>query len=155
MWRGGKPERSGIIWWNIRDGWPILSDAVTDYYNSKKLAFYFLKNVQHDVCVFMNDAKEGKYPLVAVNDTRQSSDGSVEVTDVATGKLIYKGDFSIDANGRTLIASLPEKAGQGIMLIRYRVNGELYANHYLYGHPPFKLDEYKKLLKKTNIYAIK
>jgi len=155
MWRGNKPERSGIIWWNIRDGWPILSDAVTDYYNSKKLAFYFLKNVQHDVCVFINDAKDGKYPLVAVNDTRQLSNGSVEVKDVATGKLIYKGDFSIDANGRTLIASLPERNGQGIMLIRYKIDGKNYANHYLYGNPPFKLDEYERLLKETNIYAIK
>ncbi len=155
MWRGDKPERSGIIWWNIRDGWPILSDAVTDYYNSKKLAFYFLKNVQQDVCVLINDAKDGKYPLVAVNDTRQPSNGSVEVTDVATGKLIYKGDFSIGANGRTLIASLSERDGQGIMLIKYKIDGKSYANHYLYGKPPFKLDEYKRLLKKTNIYAIK
>ncbi len=155
MWRGDKPERSGIIWWNIRDGWPILSDAVADYYNSKKLAFYFLKNVQQDVCVLINDAKDGRYPLVAVSDTRQPSNGSVEVMDVATGKLIYKGNFSIGANGRTLIASLSERDGQGIMLIKYKIDGRSYANHYLYGKPPFKLDEYKRLLKKTNIYAIK
>src|SRR5690606_21977057 len=30
FWRGDKPGRSGIIWWNVRDGWPILSDAVVD-----------------------------------------------------------------------------------------------------------------------------
>lgn len=154
-WRGDKPERSGIIWWNIRDGWPILSDAVTDYYNSKKLAFYFLKNVQHDVCVLINDAKIGSHPLVAVNDTRLPSKGSVEVKDVETGKVLYHGDFSVDANGRTLIASLPEREGQGIMLISYNINNKEFTNHYLYGNPPFKLDDYKKLLKKTNIYAIK
>ena len=38
MWRGRKFERTGIIWWNVRDGWPIVSDAVVDYYGSKKLA---------------------------------------------------------------------------------------------------------------------
>lgn len=155
MWRGAKPERSGIIWWNIRDGWPILSDAVTDYYNSEKLAFYFLKNVQENVCVLVNDAKDGKYLLVAVNDTRKPSKGSVEITDVTTGKSIYKGNFSINANGRTLITSLPEMQGQGILFIRCEIDGKDYSNHYLYGNPPFKLDEYKKLLKKTKIYAIK
>lgn len=155
MFRGGKPERSGIIWWNIRDGWPILSDAVTDYYNSKKLAYYFLKNVQENVCVFINDVKDGKHPLVAVNDTRQPYKGNVEITDVASGNSIFKGDFLVNANGRTLITTLPEMQGQGIMLIRYIVNGKEYFNHYLYGQPPFKLDEYRTLLKKTNIYAIK
>ena len=155
MWRGDRPERSGIIWWNIRDGWPVLSDAVTDYYNSKKLAFFFLKNVQQDVCVFINDAKDGKYPLVAVNDTRKPSNGNVEVTDVATGKLLYNGDFSVDANGKALIASLPQRDGQGIILIRYKIDGKNYANHYLYGSPPFRLNQYRELLKKTKIYAIK
>ncbi len=155
MWRGDKPERSGIIWWNIRDGWPVLSDAVTDYYNSKKLAFYFLKNVQQNVCVFINDAQDGKYPLVAVNDTREPSKGSVEVTDVATGKNIYKSNFSVEANGRTLISSLPEMGGQGMLLIRCKIDGKDYSNHYLYGKPPFKLNEYKELLKKTKIYAVK
>lgn len=152
MWRGDKPDRSGIIWWNIRDGWPILSDAVTDYYNSKKLAFYFLKNVQENVCVFINDSKNGQHPLVVVNDTRQSSKGSVEVTDVATGKSIYKGDFSVHANGKTLIAGLPAMKGQGMMLIRCKIDGKDYKNHYLYGEPPFKLDMYNDLLNKVNIY---
>nr|WP_320059104.1 sugar-binding domain-containing protein [uncultured Bacteroides sp.] len=155
MWRGDKPKRSGIIWWNIRDGWPILSDAVTDYYHSKKLAYYFLKNVQANVCVFINDAKDGKYPLVVVNDTRQPSKGSVDVMDVATGNLIYKGIFSVEANGRVLISSLPEMRGQGMLLIKCKIDGKDFSNHYLYGEPPFKLEEYKWLLKKTNIYAVK
>lgn len=155
MWRGDKPERSGIIWWNIRDGWPILSDAVVDYYNSKKLAYYFIQNVQHNACVFINDAQDNMHPLVAVNDTRQPAEGSVEVIDVASGDRIYKGSFSIEANGRTLIDTLPERDGQGILLIKYSIDGKEHANHYLYGKPPFKLNEYKELLRKTNIYPLK
>lgn len=155
MWRGDKPNRSGIIWWNIRDGWPILSDAVTDYYNSKKLAFYFLKNVQENVCVFINDAKNGKHPLVAINDTRQSSKGSVEVRDVATGNLVYKGDFTVEANGKAEIEALPVMKGQGMLLISCKIDGKDYKNHYLYGEPPFKLDMYNDLLGKANIYVIK
>ncbi len=155
MWRGGKPERSGIIWWNIRDGWPILSDAVVDYYNSKKLAYFFIQNVQHNACVFINDPRDNMHPLVAVNDTRQPAEGSVEVIDVASGDRIYEGSFSIEANGRTLIDTLPERDGQGILLIKYTIDGKEYANHYLYGKPPFKLNEYKELLRGTNIYSLK
>ncbi len=153
-WRGDKPERSGIIWWNIRDGWPILSDAVTDYYNSKKLAFHFLKNVQENVCVFINDADGGKHPLVAVNDTRKASGGHVVVTDIATGKTWSEGDFTVPANGKSVIASLPAQEGQGMLLIRCEIDGNAYTNHYLYGEPPFNLDSYYELLKKTNTYAI-
>ncbi|WP_353196090.1 sugar-binding domain-containing protein [Parapedobacter defluvii] len=153
-WRGDKPERSGIIWWNIRDGWPILSDAVTDYYNSKKLAFHFLKNVQENVCVFINDAKAGKHPLVAVNDTRKDSGGYVTVTDIASGKTLYQGDFTVPANGKSVISELPALQGQGMLLIRCEIDGKPYTNHYLYGEPPFNLDTYYELLGKTNIYAI-
>lgn len=155
MWRGDKPNRSGIIWWNVRDGWPVLSDAIVDYYNSKKLAFHFLKTVHEDVCVFMNDAKDGSYPLIVVNDTRRPSKGNVTVTDIATGKEIYKGSFTIDANDRVLIAKIPKMSGQGILLINYDAEGKKLANHYLYGEPPFKLNDYKSWLKKTNIYSFK
>jgi beta-mannosidase len=95
------------------------------------------------------------HPLVAVNDTRQPAEGSVEVIDVASGDRIYKGNFSIEANGRTLIDTLPERDGQGILLIKYTIDGKEYANHYLYGKPPFKLNEYKELLRGTNIYSLK
>lgn len=152
MWRADKGQRSGIIWWNIRDGWPILSDAVVDYYNHKKLAFYFLKNVQHDVCVMMNDAMQGQHPLVVVNDTQKDATGKVTVTDVTRNERIYQGDFQVEANGKTAIAGIAAKAGQGMFLIQYEINGEKYANHYLYGQPPFDLNTYNDLLKKTKIY---
>ena len=151
-WRGGKFDKAGIIWWNIRDGWPIISDAVVDYYNSKKLAYHFIKNVQHNVCVFLNDAIDGSYPLIAVNDTRKPVSGKVSVTDVQSGKLLYEGDFVVDVNGKSLIANIAGIKGQGLLLIRYDVNGKSRSNHYLYGQPPFKLNEYKKLLQKTGIY---
>ncbi|MEA5127532.1 MAG: glycoside hydrolase family 2 TIM barrel-domain containing protein [Proteiniphilum sp.] len=154
MWRGDKPNRSGIIWWNIRDGWPVLSDAIVDYYNSKKLAFHFLKTVHEDVCVFINDAKEGAHTLVVTNDTRKPSKGDVVISDVMTGKEIYKGTFDSKANGRLQIAELPKMKGQGILLIRYTVDGKELSNHYLYGEPPFNLNDYKTWLEKTDIYDI-
>lgn len=155
MWRGNKFNKTGIIWWNLRDGWPLISDAIVDYYNSKKMAYYYIRNVQKDICIFMNDAKDGNHPLVAVNDTRHASEGEVKVTDVASGKQIFEGKFYVPANGRVQISSLPKQKGQGILLIRYKVGNQEFTNHYLYGDPPFKLKEYKQLLQKTNLYTVK
>ena len=90
-WRAAKFARSGIIWWNLRDGWPIISDAVVDYYNSRKLAFYFLKNVQQNVCLVINDPVDGRYPLVAVNDTLEPAQGAVTVNDLASGRELFAG----------------------------------------------------------------
>jgi len=156
MWRGKKfDNKTGIIWWNLRDGWPLISDAVVDYYNSKKMAYYFIRNVQKDVCILMNDAQNGAYPLIGVNDTRNMAQGEVCVTDIASGETVFKDKFKIAANDKTEIARIPEKQGQGILLIRYKTGKQDLTNHYLYGRPPFKLEYYKKLLKQTEIYNIK
>ena len=154
FWRAGKFERSGIIWWNLRDGWPILSDAVVDYYNSRKLAFYFLKNVQPTVCLLVSDPVDGRYPLVAVNDSLEPAQGSVRVTELASGRELYSGRYSVPANGRQTVAELPRQEGQGMLLIRYEHAGEARANHYLYGDPPFDLKAYLRLLGQTGIYPM-
>ena len=156
MWRGNKFDgKTGIIWWNVRDGWPIISDAVADYYNSPKLAYRFISNVQSNVCVLINDPVEGKYPLRAVNDTRRPVSGHVVVTDVATGRQLYEGDYSVGANGKSEVAQLPVMEGQGILQIRYETEEGVRQNHYLYGKAPFDLGEYRKLLSKTGIYPVK
>ncbi len=152
FWRGDKPGRSGIIWWNVRDGWPILSDAIVDYYYSKKLAYQFIKNVQHDVCVFLNDARDGLHPLQVSNDTRQTATGTVHVTDVATGRQLAEHSFEVPANGKVHVGNVAQMRGQGILLIEYTVNGQAFKNHYTYGEPPFRLATYQELLKKTGIY---
>jgi len=41
--RMGKWRRTGIPWWNIRDGLPLISDAIVDYYNRPKLAYSSIK----------------------------------------------------------------------------------------------------------------
>lgn len=39
-----KPYTSGVIWWNMQDGWPQMSDAVIDYFFEKNLHFTTLKS---------------------------------------------------------------------------------------------------------------
>ena len=149
--RGAKFDRTGIIWWNVRDGWPIVSDAIVDYYNSKKLAYHYLWNAQRTVCVLINDEEDGVLPLRAVNDSFVPAEGKVKVTDVETGKTVFKGDFSVGSNARAEIAGLPVPQGQGVLLIEYETGGRKYRNHYLYGTPPFDFAKYKTWMSKAGI----
>ena len=64
LWRMDKFNKTGIIWWNLRDGWPLISDAVVDYYNSKKLAYYYIRQVQKNACVMVGEILEKQYSLL-------------------------------------------------------------------------------------------
>lgn len=151
FWRAGKFDRTGIIWWNLRDGWPIISDAVVDYYNSKKLAYYYIQQVQKDVCVLISDAKNGKHSVIAVNDTQEEKSGKVIVKDADTGEILFSAPFNIPVNGKTVIGNIPEIKVQTMWLIEYTVGDEKQTNHYLSGTAPFKLVDYLRWYQKLNI----
>ena len=151
LWRMDKFHKTGIIWWNLRDGWPIISDAVVDYYNSKKLAYYYIKQVQHNACVMVGDAKEGKHPVVAVNDTREAKKGAVIIRDADSEEILFSGSFDIPVNGKSVVGYIPETEKQGMFLIEYSIDKDKYTNHYLAGKAPFNLNDYQRWYQKLNI----
>lgn len=152
LWRMAKFNKTGIIWWNLRDGWPILSDAVVDYYNSKKMAYFYIKQVQYDACVMIGDAVDGKHQVIAVNDTRSEKSGNVTVRNADSGETLFSANFNIPANGRTLIGYIPLKEKvQSMWLIDYSIGDSKYSNHYLAGKAPFKLQDYQRWFAKLNI----
>jgi len=151
LWRMDKFNKTGIIWWNLRDGWPIISDAVVDYYNSKKLAYYYIKQVQPDACVMIGDAKDGLHRIMAVNDTREVRSGRVTVKDIGNGKILFSGTFKIPKNGKTCIGSIPEEQKQSVWLIDYTMGSEKFKNHYLSGNAPFNLQQYMSWSEIMNI----
>ncbi len=150
LWRMDKFHKTGIIWWNLRDGWPIISDAVVDYYNSRKMAYYYIRQVQHDVCVMIGDDSEGLHPVVAVNDTREEKSGVVTVRDADNGKILFSGSYKIPVNGKTLVGYIPEENRQAMWLIDYTVGDTHFENHYLAGKAPFNLTDYLRWAEKIN-----
>ena len=155
MWRGQKfSPKTGIIWWNVKDGWPDISDAVVDYYFNKKLAYYYLLNVQRTVICLMMDSRGEGFPLVAVNDGRLPVRGSVKVSDVESGKVVFSSSFEVAGNGKTDIALIPDGGAQGVYLIEYKVDGRKFKNHYLYGKAPFNVGDYRRWMEKAAIYDL-
>jgi beta-mannosidase len=150
--RVGRPIKTGIIWWNLLDGWPQMSDAVVDYYYEKKLAYYYIKRSQAPFAIIADEMHDWGLPLFACNDTLEEKRGHYKVKDAASGEILNEGDFVAPANASTRIASLPLFFSDKRMLIfEWNIGGEVGINHYQCGYPPFTLGEYTELLKKYRL----
>ncbi len=144
--RSAKWERTGILWWNLRDGWPEISDAVVDYYGGRKLAYEVIKRVQADVCAICGEAEEGRHPLIIVNDTLAEAQGRLKVTEADGGKILFDQDYRVEANGRLPAGSIPPAGQAAMWLLEWTANGQSFRNHYLAGPRPFRLDDFKRWL---------
>ena len=131
-------KKNGLIWWNVRDGWPQISDAVVDYYGGKKRAYYAIKAVQHNQLVVVRD----DHDVVAVNDTLKPVKGTVKITDKATGKVVFEKTYDVPANKAVKLGEVAF-AGQGLLTIDYEQGGEKLKNWFLYGDIPFKFADVK------------
>jgi len=116
--RIGKWRRSGIIWWNLIDGWPQISDAVVDWYGCKKLAYHYIKASQQPFCMMMDEPENGTLVLCAANDTRENKAVRYTVTNLATGKTVLRGECTVISDTTARVADLPEEAG-GCYFIRW------------------------------------
>lgn len=148
FWRMNKGERNGILWWNLRDGWPIISDAIIDYYGGKKLAYDYIKRVQTDVCVMIGDIREGNlgHPVVVVNDTRASQDVEILIKDKDSGRTLLSKSAIVEANGILKVDELPAMTKSELWLIEYKVDGKAYNNHYVAYYAPMDFSQYKNWL---------
>ncbi len=150
--RTSRPEKTGIIWWNLIDGWPQFSDAVVDYYYNKKLSFYYNKRSQAPFIICGSDVYDWHVTLFASNDTPTEKSGKFKVTDTSTGEVIYTGEFEACANTCTKIARIPVyHSEQKILYFEWEVDGERGFNHYLCGYPPISFEMYKEVMEKYNL----
>ena len=140
-------RKNGLIWWNVRDGWPQISDAVVDYYGGKKRAYYAIRNVQHDQLVMVRD----DHKVFAVNDTLKPVEGKARIADRESGKVLLEKSYTVPKNAAVEIGSV-EWSGQGVLDIAYEQGGESHENWFLYGEPPFDLHEIARGIPQMDIY---
>ncbi|MBN1249279.1 MAG: glycoside hydrolase family 2 [Anaerolineae bacterium] len=149
--RLAKWRRTGVIWWNLMDGWPQFSDAVVDYYFGKKLAYHYIKRVQQPLCLIMTEPSGWHVRLIAGNDSRTDFRGGFRVWDADTGETVLAGAYLSAAGTTTELGALKVSRGdQCLYLIEWTVEGEgadaIQGNHYLLGTPPFSLFRYSHWL---------
>ncbi len=149
LFRCNKPVKSGVLWWNLIDGWPQFSDAVVDYYGQKKLAYYYIKACQEPVCVMLGEMVDWMHPLVISNDTLIPAHVEYRVLDVDDGAVLKEGATTVEPNGiKTVDQIMMYYSDKKMIRIEYTVNGVSKVNHYLAGFPPFSFEQYKVWLDK-------
>jgi beta-mannosidase len=149
MTRLKKWRRTGLIWWNVMDGWPQFSDAIVDYYFNKKLAYYYIRRVQQPVCLMVDEPQDWRVRVVVGNDSREDASGHYRAWDADSGETLLEGDYAAKANENLEVGSIPVfHSGKRLFLIEWTANGHRYVNHYLQGMPPFSLAQYKSWLYK-------
>jgi beta-mannosidase len=153
MFRSAKWRRTGILWWNLIDGWPQFSDAVVDYYFSKKLAFYYLRRVQQPLCLMLREPRDWKQEVVVCNNSRDGKVIEYVVRDVDREEPVLSGRATIPGDEVTRLGTVPFFAAERrfYVLEWTASDGTTGRNHYLAGHPPFDLVTYRGWLKKAMI----
>ncbi len=154
FFRASKWRRTGIIWWNLMDGWPQISDAVVDYYFDKKLAYHAIKRCQQAVCLMFREAAGWFQDLVAVNDLRDDSEVRYTVRDAETGEVLLEGQGVAKADAVTVLGQVPYSAAvKRCYLIEWDGPDGKGVNHYVAGNPPFDLAAYKKWMRAVALGA--
>lgn len=144
-----KPYTSGVIWWNMIDGWPQMSDAVVDYFYQKKLAYGYIKRSQEPIALMIDEMADWHYTLVVSNDTLMRKNGTYKVYDIDTGKVLADGDFTIGANSNKVLDKIRMYySDKKFLVIEWEIDGKTYYNHYLCGMPGFDFGMYKAWLEK-------
>lgn len=156
--RIGKWYRSGIIWWNIIDGWPQISDAVVDFYGRKKLAYHYIKCSQQRFCLMCDEPDgEGSVVIVAVSDIRPDIELEYHVEDVVTGETVISGKCTAPGDESTPIGRFFPKTGH-IYRLTWRGLGD---NSTIMGQNHFTgdigagldLDSYVDAMKKAGLWV--
>ena len=141
--RIGKCNQTGIIWWNLLDGWPQISDAVVDFYYEKKLAYDYIKRAQAPVCFMFDVPIDAKCGLYGVNDTIYPFEGTCAVVDVETEQKIFEEKVVIPAGRRVQVGEVFVGTTQKCYYITW-VNdkGVRSENHYYSNMPKLNYEKY-------------
>jgi len=145
LWRQQKGPKRGIIWWNLRDGWPIVSDSIVDYYNTRKLAFHFIQRAQRNVQAICCEPVEGQHAIVIVNDTLRTVRGHLEIRKIGSSVKLLETPFAAKPNALIHVGSLPHPTQIEMWQMAWSVEEQNpYASHYLAASGPISLAQYKE-----------
>ena len=121
----------------MRDGWPQISDAVVDYYGARKLAYAVIKRIQQDVCVMIDEPKDGQHAVVAVNDTLRPV--ALEATVRNGPRSLLQKTTAIPANGKVHLGMVLPSPTTAFYTIDWTIDTQTGHNHYLAGPRPFEV----------------
>lgn len=106
-------NNNGIMLWNLRDGFPIFSSSIIDYYGEKKFSYYAVK-ASYEPLQCIIDNEENDIFVYVVNDSTYIGAVLVSVKSV-DGKILLKKKIKIK-NGVTKIGEICKDKSKTIAL---------------------------------------
>ena len=96
----------------------------------------------------VGEPENEEHPLVLVNDTLRDACGCVCVRLADSGEALVAVDFTVPANGKTIVGRIPQVTAPEMWLIEWWVKGSSNPcySHYLAGSPPVQLEDYRRWL---------
>lgn len=145
--RLARGRRWGLIWWNLIDPWPQISDAVVDYYGVRKLAFHYIVRSQQPVCLMAGEAVGWSHPVRLANDSPQAASVRWQARSATTGAVLGEGERSLAPHTDADVLALPRVPGGDCFLFTWQADlGDRQVsggNHYLAGEPRLSLARYR------------
>ena len=148
-----KATHGGLIWWNLVDGWPQISDAVVDYYFCKKLAYDYIANSQQPLCLMFDEPENGRITLYAPNDLPVAQDFTYTVTRVSDGQTVLSGSSTVEANGIATLGAVDirETEKEWYLMEWQTADGKTGRNHYVSNIRGISYDTYTQFLNQTSM----
>lgn len=146
-----KWQKTGVLWWNLIDGWPQISDAVVDYYFNKKLAYSYIKRSQRPVCLIVDEPDNNKAQVIACNDSEIDTDLSFHIYNARTKKEVLKGKCRVLAHTNLNIGELLIDEEKEFYMIEWNDEFGQGLNHYFTNCIDIDYREYLKILKDYKI----
>jgi beta-mannosidase len=144
-------RNGGVIWWNLIDGWPQMSDAIVDYYYEKKLAYDFIKRSQQPFMIMLDEPASWGNSVICCNSTMKTVSGKCTIYDLDTDEILLERIFNSAPNSNANIGKLPIMySDKKMLIIKWETGEKTSFNTYLCGSPAFDLEKYKVWLKKIN-----
>ena len=136
-----RPYMTGVLLWNMRDGWPAYNSAMVDYYGRKKLSFEYVKQSQQHLAFIMDDNLVG----YVCNDTLQEWQGEYRICGVK-GNVLQQGEFFVGANQNEVLRDFSGEIQEKYLILELRIGDKVYYNHYINGKRYHDFEEYKAFL---------
>lgn len=148
-----KATHGGLIWWNLLDGWPQISDAVVDYYFTKKLAYDYIKNSQQPLCLMFDEPnEENRITLYAANEIPAAQTFRYKVTRMNDATVVCNGESQVEASGILKLDSIPaDPENRDMLLIEWEYEGKSGRNHFINNIRGIDFNTYIDFLNKTEI----
>ncbi len=119
---------SGILLWNLIEGWPGISEATVDYYFQKKPSYGFVKNAQRPLGVIMSEKEKGCLYVYVVNDGNEETEIAYQIR--CKDKTVCSERVKALAHQRLLVGEIQTDGESNFYEISFEANGKKYRSHY-------------------------